>query len=443
MRRFAGYARGITALVLVVMIGAGAWLVWPGHQSYTVTAYFTSATGIYEGDSVRVLGVPVGSITSITPEGTRTKMELSIDEDVDIPKNADAIIVAQSLVTSRFVQLTPVDEDGDDTLDGGAVIPLNRTAVPVEWDEIKDELSKLTDALGPNGDDPGSLSTFLDVAGDTVDGNGQRLHETIKELADAMNTLSDGRTDLFGTIKHLQVFVNALADSNQQIVSLSGHLARVSDVLAQSDQQLDSSLKSLDSAVQDVQGFLKDNRGALSQSVDELADISEVVADKHNRLAELLHVGPTGLVNFYNIYQPAQGTFTGAIALNNTSNLVDMVCGAMGGADGTGPDPDVDTCIKALAPVIGSIAMNYPPAGSNPITGVTAKPDQVVYTDPSLKEDVPHLKPSQLLPNATPLGEADIRRTDGGDADNVKTPGEPADDFGELLIPDAAQSGGQ
>src|SRR5699024_10829956 len=110
----------------------------------------------------------------------------------------------------------------------------------------------------------------------------------------------------------------------------------------------------------------------------------------------------------YNIYQPAQGTFTGAIALNNTSNLVDMVCGAMGGADGAGPDPDVDTCIKALAPVVGSIAMNYPPIGSNPITGVTAKPDQVVYTDPSLKERVPHLKPSELLPNATPLDQADI-----------------------------------
>src|SRR5699024_752330 len=106
MRGFAGYARGLAALVLVVMIGVGAWLVWPGHQRYTVTAYFTTATGLYEGDTVRVLGVPVGSVTSITPAGTRTKLELSIDDDVDIPSDADAIIVAQSLVTSRFVQLT-------------------------------------------------------------------------------------------------------------------------------------------------------------------------------------------------------------------------------------------------------------------------------------------------------------------------------------------------
>lgn len=440
IRRHSGFIRALTALALVVIIGVGAWMVWPGTQRYTVTAYFTTATGIYEGDTVRILGVPVGTIDSITPDGTQTKMEMSIDENVDIPSNATAIIVAQSLITARFVQFTPVYQDGDDTLDDDAVIPIDRTAVPVEWDEIKKELSKLTKALGPEGDAPGSLNKFLDVAGDTLDGNGQRIHDTLKELADAMDTLSDGRTDLFGTIRNLQVFVNALSDSNQQIVSVSGHLANVSDVLAKSDQQLDSSLKSLDIAVKDVKRFLTDNRSDLSRSVGELADISQVVADKKDRLGELLHVGPTGLSNFYNIYQPAQGTFTGAIALNNFNNVVDMVCGAMGGADGTGPNPDVDTCIKALAPVLGSIAMNYPPGGSNPISGVTAAPDQVVYTDPSL-QDVPKLSNAtpELPANATPLGEADIRRTDG---DREQAQGEPGPGVGDLLMPDVPQGGG-
>ncbi len=438
MTAYKGYLRGVLAIMLVLLIGVSAWLVRPANQRYTITAYFTGATGIYEGDTVRVLGVPVGEVTSITPEGTRSKFELSIDKGTDVPANADAVIVAQSLVTSRFVQLTPVYTGGD-TMGDGAVIPIERTAVPVEWDQIKKELSKLTEALGPDGGKPGALSDFLNVAGDTVDGNGQRIHDTIKELADAMNTFSDGGDDLFSTIKNLQVFVNALADSNQQIVSVSGHLARVSDVLADSDQQLDSSLKSLDTAVQDVQGFLKDNRSELSRSVSELADISSVIADKDDRLGQLLHVGPTGLVNFLNIYQPYQGTFTGAIALNNTSNLVDMVCGAMGGSDGTGPNPDVDTCIKALAPVIGSIAMNYPPAGTNPITGVTARPDQVLYTDPSLR-DVPKLKPPRMQPNATPLGDADIRRTDGDGADGADAA--PGDGLGGLLVPALPQGGG-
>ena len=45
--------------------------------------------------------------------------------------------------------------------------------------------AKLTKSLGPEGDAPGSLNKFLDVAGDNLDGNGQRIHDTLKELADA------------------------------------------------------------------------------------------------------------------------------------------------------------------------------------------------------------------------------------------------------------------
>ena len=419
-----------TAVALVAILVVGVWLVWPGGNKNTMTAHFTSASGIYPGDKVAVLGVDVGSIDKIEPQGTTTKVTMSIDRDVHIPEDASALIVAQSLVTSRFIQLTPVHRDGGAELGDGGVIPVERTAVPVEWDEIKTELSKLTQALGPEGEDPGALNKFLNTAGDNLDGNGQRIRDSLRELSAAMSTVSDGRVDLFSTIRNLQVFVSALSSSNQQIVSVSGHLANVSDVLAKSNDQLDSSLKSLDLAVKDVDRFVTDNREGLSRSLDELAVVTQTVADKKNRLAELLHVGPTGLVNFYNIYQPAQGTFTGAIALDNTSNLVDMVCGAMGGADGTGPQQSVENCIRLLTPVLSSVAMNYPPLGANPITGVTAYPDQVIYTDPSM-QDVPKLQqqPPAQPPGTTPLGEADFRQvpTDAS---------APADrGLGDLLLP--------
>lgn len=415
------------AIALVAILVVGVWQVWPGSKTNTVTAYFTSASGIYPGDKVAVLGVDVGSIDKIEPQGTTTKVTMSVDRDVGIPEDASAIIVAQSLVTSRFIQLTPVYRDGDSELGDGGAIPVERTAVPVEWDEIKSELSKLTQALGPDGEDPGSLNKFLNVAGDNLDGNGQRIRDSLQELSAAMSTVSDGRVDLFSTVRNLQVFVSALSESNQQIVSVSGHLANVTDVLAKSNDQLDSSLKSLDVAVKDVERFVTDNREGLSRSVDELAMVTETIADKKNRLAQLLHVGPTGLVNFYNIYQPAQGTFTGAIALDNTGNLVDMVCGAMGGADGTGPQQSVENCISLLAPVLSSVAMNYPPIGANPITGVTAFEDQVIYTDPSL-QDVPKLQQQAPVqpPGTTPIGEADIRQAPTDAADRT---------LGDLLLP--------
>lgn len=417
------------AVALVAIMVVGVWQVWPGTQKNTYTAIFDSASGIYVGDRVAVLGVDVGSIDKIEPQGTTTKITMKVDKDVAIPADASAFIVAQSLVTSRFIQLTPVHKGDGPKLKDGDVIPFDRTAVPVEWDEIKTELSKLTQALGPEGEDPGALNRFLNAAGDNLDGNGQRIRDTLRELSAAMSTASDGRVDLFSTIRNLQTFVSALSSSNQQIVQVSGHLASVSQVLADSNDRLDSSLKSLDVAVADVERFVTANKDGLSQSIEELSVVIGAVAEKKHRLAELLHVGPTGLVNFYNIYQPAQGTFTGGIALDNGGNVLDVVCGAMGGVDGTGPLETVENCIKVLGPVFAGLAMNYPPAGANPFTGVTALPDQVVYTDPSL-HDVPRLPMPRLAPGNTPVGEADIRQVP---IDASAPAGDTS--LGELLLP--------
>ena len=59
------------------------------------------------GDEVRVSGVKVGTIKSIQPQGTQAKMTLQVDRDVPIPADAKAVIVAQNLVASRYVQLSP------------------------------------------------------------------------------------------------------------------------------------------------------------------------------------------------------------------------------------------------------------------------------------------------------------------------------------------------
>lgn len=101
-----------TAILLAIGLVAGA--VYLVRQvffgPYTITAYFPTATAIYPGDEVRVSGVVVGTIESIRPEGTQTKMVLKVDRDVPVPADAKAVIVAQNLVAARYVQLTPLTE---------------------------------------------------------------------------------------------------------------------------------------------------------------------------------------------------------------------------------------------------------------------------------------------------------------------------------------------
>ncbi|MFG1783233.1 MCE family protein [Rhodococcus oryzae] len=396
--------RGVSAVVVIAALVAGTLFLFPGLGKNRITAYFPTTTGIYPGDDVRVLGVTVGKIASIDPEGENARVEMDVDSDVDIPADAKAIIVAPSLVAARFIQLTPVYTGGE-TMGDDAEIPVERTAVPVEWDEIKAELAKLSTALGPEGGaDQGSLGRFIDTAADNLEGNGESINKTLRELSDTMHTLSQGRTDLFSTIRNLQAFVNALSASNQQIVQFSGHLASVSSVLADNTDELGVALADLNVAMGDVQRFVSENRAGLTESVERLADATQVLAQKRPEIERVLHIAPNALANFNNIYQPAAGSLTGVIAASNANNPINMICGMVEALDTNDSDKSSDLCAQFLGPVLNSVKMNYPGILTNPATGVQALPDQLTFSPPSLENQIPaRAAKSTLKPIAGPL----------------------------------------
>ncbi|WP_433661455.1 MCE family protein [Nocardia sp. CA-128927] len=384
-------ARKLPRWALLVAGGLVAVLVLAGVYSgvtrigkTSITAYFPSTSGLYQGDEVRVLGVNVGRIDSIEPGKDRVKVKMTVDRGISIPVDARAVIISPSLVSARFIQVAPAYVGGPKMRDG-AEIPLEHTAVPVEWDDIKAELSKLSTTLGPVGDDSqGSFGRFVNTAADNMDGNGQKLRDTLRELSATLNTLSDGRTDLFGTIRNLQKFVDVLSASNEQIVQFGGRLASVSSVLAGTSQELGAGLDNLDTALGDVKRFLDGSGAELTGGVQRLADVTQQLVDKRPELERVLHSGPTALVNFYQIYKPAQGTLAGAVSLNNTADPLGFLCGSVRALETNDSDRSADLCAQYLAPVISSLAMNYAPIMLNPATGVHAFPNQLTYSPPSL-----------------------------------------------------------
>ncbi|MFE9784419.1 MCE family protein [Nocardia salmonicida] len=397
----------VIAVVIVALVAVGVYITL-GVGKTKITAAFTSTTGLYAGDEVRMLGVQIGKIDAIEPGEGRVQVRMSVDSAIDLPADARAVLIAPSLVSARFIQLAPAYTGGPKLVDG-AQIPIERTAVPVEWDDIKAELSNLATALGPVGDDKqGSFGRFVDTAANNLDGNGQRFRDTLRELSATLNTLSDGRTDLFGTIRNLQKFVEVLSASNEQIVQFGGRLASVASVLAGASEELVAGLDSLDVALADVKRFLDGSGAELTEGVERLADVTQILVDKRPELERVLHSAPTALVNFYQIYKPAQGTLTGAVSLNNTANPLSFLCGSIRALEHNDSDRSADLCAEFLAPVISSLAMNYVPIMINPASGVTAFPDQLVYSPPSLAGQAEPDSPPTVAPITVPSGLAGL-----------------------------------
>ena len=379
------------AAALVVLLVAGVVLVLRETvgKPATITVYFTSATAIYPGDDVRVAGVKVGSITAIQPHGTKARMTLAVDRGVPVPADARAVIVAQNLVGSRYVQLAPAfGADGvttGPTLRDGAVIDTDRTAVPVEWDEVKAQLNRLATDLGPGADaSSSSLGRFIDSAATAVDGNGVKLRETIKQLSGLSRLLAEGSGNIVDVVKNLQTFVTVLRDSNTQIVEFQNRLATVSSVIDGSRSDLDAALTNLSSAVVDVKRFVAGSRNQTAESVQRLADVARNLVDNQMPLKNLLHVAPNAIGNAYNIYDPDIQSALGGFALANFSNPLQVVCAAIGSVQNATASETGKLCSQYLGPALRLLNFNYLPMPFNAYLGKSPSPWNLIYSEPQL-----------------------------------------------------------
>jgi phospholipid/cholesterol/gamma-HCH transport system substrate-binding protein len=240
------------------------------------------------------------------------------------------------------------------------------------------------------------LSEFVNQAADTLDGNGDSFRQAVRELSQTAGRLGDSRMDLFGTVKNLQILVDALSKSNEQIVQFSGHLASVSQVLADSAVGLDDTLGSLNQALSDVRGFLDDNNEVLIRNVDKLTDFTSILTTQTDDVEQILHVLPNAMANFYNIYNPAQGTANGLLGLPEFANPVQFICGNFDGAGTAEYDKRAEICRQRMAPVLRRLAVNYPPIMAHGINTITAYKGQVIYDTPATEAKaqtyIPHLE---------------------------------------------------
>lgn len=275
-------SRGLRRLVAVAVVAALAvvtFIVLTGTGTKSAVAILPSAKSLYVGSDVRIMGVTVGVIDAIRPDEQGVRVEFHYDADYRVPADVKAVVIAPALVTSRFIQLAPGYVGGPELADQ-AVIPKSRTAVPVEFDEIKTELNKLSVALGPKGANKnGSVGRLLNKAAN-YRGQGKAFHAAIAEVSSAMQTLSAGRKDLFGTVRNLQVFVSALAASDDQIAQFTQRLDSVSGLLDDSKDELARALVDLNKVAVDVQQFLRDNRGAVKGSTTKLAELARTLSPR-------------------------------------------------------------------------------------------------------------------------------------------------------------------
>lgn len=344
----------ILAVVLVIAVTLGiprlnGWLGGAGAD-LVVTAEFDDTTGLYVGNRVTYLGVPVGEVTDIEPEGTTMRVVMHLDEDLEVPAEAGAEILQGSLVTDRFVELGPAYTGGP-TLADGDHIANDHTRAPATVDEIASALDDLVLALDADGRGGKDLGELLATTADGLEGNGRAIREALAHGRTALEILNSKGNDLEAVTAALSDLVSMLAARDQTIRTFTSDSAAAVAVLAEQREEIAATLASFDQLVTLAHRFLNANGDVLADDLAMIDDIVAVVRQHQGSLDEAYDTMPTMAENFHRAYDyetgrlrvqfsfdagPFSGTFMNHFCSSFLGPDGQDLCQALSSPDGTG-----------------------------------------------------------------------------------------------------------
>lgn len=300
------------AAVAAAIVGAGVYYVKSQLDHITLTAQFDNASGLYESNVVAVLDMPVGKITKITPQSGYVDVEFTVDKDVKVPVDVQAVTLSTSILTDRQVELTPPYRGGP-TLQDGDTIGLDKTKTPVEFDRVLGMLDKLSVSLKGDGNGQGPVSDIINAAAGVADGNGDKIKSGLDELSKALRLSSEGgvttREQMTTIIKNVSSLFDAAAANDGKLREFSTTIHQLSNIIDDEALGTGTTGRQLNDLVTQAGDLLDANRDHIKQSILNGNTALKTVVDNQRELAETIDVAPLAVENLYNTVDQDNGSF--------------------------------------------------------------------------------------------------------------------------------------
>lgn len=292
--------RGWAVLLVLALLVFGVVRLTSGGGSgptRSITAHFASAPGLYAGNQVDVLGMPIGKVTSVDPRPDGVVVHLDVPGDLDLPDQVQALLTAPNLISDRYIELYPAYSGGA-KLAKGAEIPAERTAAPVSADQIIRSVDQLSTALGPNGaNSSGDLSASLHSLAQSFGPDGKPLNQTITNFGQALGALGAQGSDLTTLLNGLGQLTTTASQNLDSYTSFSNSLASVSASLASEKGDIGTALATLQQALGQLSTFVTDNAATLAGSLQGLNTFAAALTRQQQALAATFRTGPLALQN--------------------------------------------------------------------------------------------------------------------------------------------------
>jgi phospholipid/cholesterol/gamma-HCH transport system substrate-binding protein len=253
---------------------------------FTVHVHFASAAGIEPKDEVDEVGVDVGSVSALHPDGNGVIVDISLHHGIRIPQDLHAAIADKSALGEQYVLLTPLNPSAP-PLKAGSVIPMTETSTPLALQDLIGNLDSLAKSV-PKKDlrtDLSQLSTAFADSGPDLQrllDQGDALTKTALENLDDTISLINSST----TVLRTQV---AETDATRQ---LSQQLAGFTHEVRTLDPEIAQTFVNGVNAGAQITGLLKDNQQVLPGLLNSVLTTTDVTRARIPQLRKTLTLYP-------------------------------------------------------------------------------------------------------------------------------------------------------
>jgi phospholipid/cholesterol/gamma-HCH transport system substrate-binding protein len=293
-KRTAGDAVKLLIFIVVTTLATSLLVITIGNITFgdkaQYRAVFSDATGVVDGDDVRIAGVKVGSVRDVDiHDGDKAVVTFTVDTQSQLTASTQAAIRYRNLVGQRYIDLNP-GTGNPSILRDGATIPLSRTQPALDLTVLFNGFKPLFEALSP--EDINKLSYEIIAV---FQGEGGTLESLLAHTASVTSTLASRDQIIGELIDNLNEVMVTLGNRDEELSELLIRMREFISGLSQDREAILGSLDSISDLAVETSGLVTGIRKPLAKDISELRKVAGTLDRNKAELDRAIQVLPIKL----------------------------------------------------------------------------------------------------------------------------------------------------
>ncbi|HJR45186.1 MAG TPA: MlaD family protein [Actinomycetota bacterium] len=297
----------------------------PFDDSYRIKAVFTDATGVLNGDPVKIAGVVIGKVVDFEVREGEAHVHMEIQGEIELPENAIADIKFLNLLGQRVINIVEPEVPAGEQLGDGGEIPLQNTRPALDLSVVFNNLRPLIQSTNPE-----DINTVARAVLEVFEGREGDLAGILGNVGELTKTLADRDQRLARLVEDLDEVTKVLNGQKSNIQTSLSEFTQFMESLADLTPQLERTIDDLTNASSRFGSLIERNRINLERELTDLATLLDIVNDnlgpldriaQHLKEVLLSTARAHSYGKWYTLYVvnlcPEVGAFTGQPIPNN------------------------------------------------------------------------------------------------------------------------------